>query len=129
MSPDEIVFRRINAKQTWWIKPDGTVAPDAFVPNKGDVDGLSLVRAASAEEAARLGIKGKRFHAVPLKVGDMTGMTVIGDSDTHALVVGMTYANFDSVETQGRAAKLSKVCGRASAAIEGAGDPPPKPAA
>jgi hypothetical protein len=65
LRPDEYVYRRIaenNARQGY-IR-EGRIDQAAFLPNKGDARGLSLIRAQTPEEAAATGKAGKRFFVL-----------------------------------------------------------------
>lgn len=105
LSPDEILYRRI-AKNTGWYDPErhdpkrGTrPSMDAFLPNKGDVDGLSLTRALckSPEEAAE-GREGNWYYVAQLRVGDLLELGLKPEVDkpdrdpSHVLVRQMSYA-------------------------------------
>jgi hypothetical protein len=124
--PDgEWVFRRI-PYSSQWVKPDGSVDLAAFLPNRGDVTGLSLSRVNTAAEAGATGKRGKRFYAAALRVGELKarGLRVTADSPGHAEIEGWTFETRDSLEVRGHAAWMTTVCGRAEGPFDGEYDPP-----
>jgi hypothetical protein len=114
LPPDETVYRRIaesNAKD--WIQ-NGKVSANAFLPNRGDSDGLSFSRARTAQEAAETGRTGKRFYVVPVRVADIgrrADLKIVADSPTHAVIPGWTLQARDSDFVREGADHLAAHCG------------------
>jgi hypothetical protein len=99
IADDELLYRRV-PEVTHWYNPDtGFIDPAALTPNKNDVTGLSVGRAAfhdSAHEAAK-GRAGKRYYVavIPAAVAKASGAVVVArplaDDPGHAEVSNLTY--------------------------------------
>jgi hypothetical protein len=98
-----------------------------MLPNKSDVDGLSLCRATDAKTAAESGLRGKSFFAVGMKVADIQkhGMILKADKPGHAYIEGFTYANRKSLTAH--AERLASICSKWEGPYEGLTDPAVQP--
>lgn len=128
LAADEIVFRRIPASVPKWTQ-GGKVHPSAFLPNKRDVDGVSLCRVSSAREAAATGRRGAEFYAVAIPVSKMRerGMTVTADRTDHAFIQGWTFENRERIERSGDAVYLAAICGPVEGPFPGQFELPANP--
>ena len=120
LPPETLLYRRIPAV-CGWVRSDGRVDLAAFLPNKGDSDGLSLTRVLSEREAAESGKVGKRFYAVSLRVADLRarGLSVKCDSSGHALIEGWTFETRQERHVREGAEYLITVCGKAVGPFDG----------
>jgi hypothetical protein len=123
--PDEIVYRRIaeSSARQGWINEAGKAGIAAFLPNKGDADGLSLDRGTAAEAGAR-GKKGKRYFVVPVRVAEIRkhNLPFIVDGETHATLEGWTFAQRDSLDVRSGAEHLASICGKPEGPFDGQAD-------
>lgn len=95
----ELLFRRIPEATRWYDPDTGFIDPAALTPNKNDVTGLSVGRAAfhgAAHEAAK-GRAGKRYFVavLPVAVAKAVGAVIVprplADSPGHAEISNLTY--------------------------------------
>ena len=99
IADDELLFRRI-PEATHWYNPDTEfIDPAALTPNKNDVTGLSVGRAAfrdSAREASK-GRAGKRYYVavIPAAVAKASGAVIVPrplpNDPGHAEISNLTY--------------------------------------
>jgi len=125
LHPDEIVYRRIAARSAddaQWIDENCRVDANAFRPNSGDADGLSLTRASSPEVAAAGGRLGKEYYIVAIRVGDLINVPVCEDSPTHALIPNMTYNARKTDAVREAMEQLSQKCSVVSGPYPGTVD-------
>lgn len=99
IADDELLFRRI-PEATHWYRPDtGFIDPAALTPNKSDVTGLSLGRAAfhSLDQEAAKGRAGKRYYVAVLSaaVAKAAGAVIVSrpltDAPGHAEISNLTF--------------------------------------
>jgi len=120
--PDEIVYRRIaeSSARQGWINEAGNAGVAAFLPNKGDTDGLSLDRGNAAEAAAR-GRMGKKYYVIPIRVAEIRkeNLPFHVDGETHASLEGWTFARRDSEDVRSGAEYLASICGKPEGPFDG----------
>jgi hypothetical protein len=117
-----------NPEVASWVDKNKKVNAYAFLPNKGDYDGLSLSHVETAVEAAITGKKGKRFFVTRLRVQDFVdcGLRVISDEPGHALVEGWTFDKRDDPTIRELIHRLAAACDPAEGPIDGQATPPPQ---
>lgn len=108
IADDELLFRRI-PEATHWYRPDtGFIDPAALSPNKNDVTGLSLGRAAfhSIEQEAAKGRVGKRYYVavLPAAAAKAVGAVIVPrplvDAPGHAEISNLTFQTRRSGESR-----------------------------
>jgi hypothetical protein len=123
ISDQELLFRRI-PEATQWYRPDtGFIDPAAFTPNKNDITGLSLGRAAfqsTAQEAAK-GRAGKTYYVavLPVAVAKDAGAIIVprplANDPGHAEIVNLTFQRRKTDDSR----KLIEVLRAAVIRVEG----------
>lgn len=99
IADDELLFRRI-PEATHWYRPDtGFIDPAALTPNKSDITGLSIGRAAfdSTEREAAKGRAGKRYYVavLPAAAAKAAGAVIVprplANAPGHAEIANLTF--------------------------------------
>jgi len=88
---DEVFYRRIS--QVYYKPPSG-IDREAFLPTSADTNGLSLSRGhVGQQKAAESGRCDREFYVGEIRARDFpAGLSIVPDSNDHALIPEMTYA-------------------------------------
>jgi len=126
---DELLYRRIPASSNPQLYDPGSgLSPKAFQPSKPDLTGLSIDRARfhenSAERAAALGRKGKRYYIAVLRASDIRRLLKIEPKPVpgnpgHAELPELRYDNHRDQASEQHMMMLRNLCVRIEGPFDG----------